>query len=299
MTLSVITLYCRQTLLRCLAAIRRYLRIRRGERIMNWIYPPLARVKWPIQATVRYYWGFSLTVSTSSYLEWKIYINGCYEPHLVQLFRRLVREGSTVVDVGANIGVHTLILAALAGPQGNVIAVEPVPLVNRKLRHHLELNRIANVTVCEVALSDKQGTAQFFVEDDAINQGLGSLWRQPYHSQARAMEVQSTTLDSLVMDQSLTRVDLVKLDIQGGEYPALIGGLRALQRWKPYIVFEYDESWKQSGFGFDDLLGFLGKLGYQVHAIRESDSRLEVVEGDSPKKHSEFLAVHSERAIPG
>jgi len=86
---------------------------------------------------------------------------GSYECGKRKAFERVVERGTVVFDIGAHVGFYTLLAAALVGPQGTVIAFEPLPRNLRYLRSHIALNRVANVSVVEAAVADTGGTACF------------------------------------------------------------------------------------------------------------------------------------------
>ncbi len=92
----------------------------------------------------------------SSTLEWQLWAFGSYEPHIAELFSLLVRPGDRCIDVGANVGVHTVRLAKLVGREGEVIAVEPDPSIVRRTQHNVALNDLANVRIVNAAASERR-----------------------------------------------------------------------------------------------------------------------------------------------
>src|SRR5258708_412880 len=120
----------------------------------RWVFSSYARTRYQPQRSVTRVTrevGDVFDADLSSTLEWQLWAFGCYEPHFAQLFALLVRPGDRCVDVGANIGVHTVRLARLAGPDGAVMAIEPDPDLMRRARRNLALNRLRNVRLINAA----------------------------------------------------------------------------------------------------------------------------------------------------
>src|SRR5262249_3812827 len=125
--------------------------------------------------------------------------------------RRLVRPGSVVLDVGANFGYYSLSLAQGLQHQCQVHAFEPTPTTYERLRKHVELNRMSDVVhLHQVALSDVTGTANLIQRAD--NSGASRLG-----TDAAGISVQVTTLDEFCTQQNVSRVDLIKIDVEGYE----------------------------------------------------------------------------------
>ncbi|MBI5623647.1 MAG: FkbM family methyltransferase [Elusimicrobia bacterium] len=131
-----------------------------------------------------------------------------------------VRPGMTCLDIGANIGIYTLYLARLAGPSGRVIAFEPEPENFALLRKNIIANRYGNVECVPKAVSDRAGSASLgFCEENRGDHRLGAAGR-------RAVPVETVRVDDYFPPAS--RVDVIKMDIQGSELAAMEGMRRAL-----------------------------------------------------------------------
>ncbi len=168
-----------------------------------------------------------------------------YESQYVDLLRGVIAENATVFDVGANIGFYTVLFSGWVGRRGKVVAFEPDPANLRLLRRNLELNRCENVVVRPVALTDTCGTQDFSV--DHTTRMTGHLGNGDTYgatvvgkSKAEVISVTTSTLDDEVQRHGAP--DVIKLDIEGGEYNALAGGAGLLQTRRPIIVSEMN-SW--------------------------------------------------------
>lgn len=121
-----------------------------------------------------------------------------------------LRKGDVVIDAGANIGDFTVKAARKVGPEGLVIAIEPMPQLVKFLRHNINLNQLDNVVVIEAALSSHNGVNNMQFE------GVGSRI-----SSEGQNHVNVKTIDSLLLEHNIRNVDVLKMDIEGSEYEAL------------------------------------------------------------------------------
>jgi len=184
--------------------------------------------------------GVTFMTRPSHFLGWNVTFFGSYEPELRRIFRAVLPAGGTAIDVGANTGWHTLLLARLAGENGRVLAVEPNPSVRVDLFENLEFNGFDRVEVIAAALSDAEGKLDFYgpAADDP-GSGSGHVATNGGGS-AQTYAVECATLDKIVADAKLDRLHLLKIDVEGFEWPVLKGGARTIAQFRPHIVFEYD-----------------------------------------------------------
>jgi FkbM family methyltransferase len=164
-----------------------------------------------------------------------------YEPHYVSVFRSLLSAGDTVFDVGANIGFYSILFSAWVGARGRVIAYEPDPANLKLLERNVDLNGCQNVVVRPVALSKSCGSDVFSI--DRITRSTGHLGHGATYggtifgdASEDLINVVTSTLDEELADHGAPQ--LIKMDIEGGEYNALLGGAGLLQRHRPLIVSE-------------------------------------------------------------
>jgi len=160
--------------------------------------------------------------------------SGEFEPHLVEFFGRAVPEGGTVIDIGANIGVHTLALSRIVGG-GRVVAVEPAPANLRHLEWNIAANDCSNVTVAAVGLSDEPGQAE--LNFSSTHPGGAFLADTDVHDQ-EAFHIELSTLDAIADELGIDQLDLVKIDVEGSEPQVLEGGRRVLTTHRPVVIME-------------------------------------------------------------
>jgi FkbM family methyltransferase len=206
---------------------------------------------------------------------------------------QLIGSGANMLDIGANIGLYTLRGASIVGPTGRVVAIEPGSQVLEVLRGNLALNDFSQVRLLPVALSSEEGRAQLFrvpLGDDP--QAFSLL---PQDGEIPSEEVVTRTLDAVVAEEGLTRIDLIKMDVEGLEPQVLKGGAGSIGRFRPMVIFEINASQVHAPEGEVDAFRFLVEAGYQIAQLR--DRRLVPV-STQPEGHGNLVAIHPEGAQP-
>jgi len=199
-------------------------------------------------------------------IDFSIYILGGFEPSTLRLYNKLVKSGDVVFDIGANIGSHTLPLARLVGDIGHVYAFEPTDFAINKLHNNLNLNTnlIKRVTVCQAMLVSN--------ENILVEKELFSSWPlvgdNKLHEKHKGQLMVTTgaraaTLDNIVKEYNITRIDFIKLDVDGFEYSVLSGGEKTLKKFKPTILMELAPYlFKNQKNEFIQMIELYKKLGY-------------------------------------
>lgn len=149
-----------------------------------------------------------------------------------ELYAALVREGDTVIDAGANWGVHTLCLARLTGASGKVHAFEPHPEVVEELRWNVERNHLRHVAVHACGLLDRAEVLPFVLGASTKSSHVSAT------ASTSSVSVPCRTLDSLCDELDLQSLRLFKLDVEGAESMALRGAADTITRFRPHLVIE-------------------------------------------------------------
>ena len=189
---------------------------------------------------------------------------GCYERLELQVFKRLLRPGMCVLDVGANIGLFSTVAAASVGPEGRVVAIEPDATNCGFLRQSIERNRFTNLTVVQCALSNRTGTGELFLCPD--NKADHRIYGAGARTTREAVPIPLTTMDALVREQGLPRVDVIKMDIQGAEALAFEGMGEVLRSNPDIVILMEFWPWGLSQAGSDPgaLLRGIRRWGFGV-----------------------------------
>jgi FkbM family methyltransferase len=154
---------------------------------------------------------------------------GSYEMNKRLAFEAEIEPGTVIYDIGANVGYFSLLAAVLTGKEGKVFAFEPLPRNIEFLRKHIELNKMAQISVIEAAVSDHSGEAYF---DLGASSAMGHL------SEAGEMRVRMVCLDEMLDKGELLPPDYIKLDVEGAEYEALQGARQLLEIHRPVLFLD-------------------------------------------------------------
>ena len=193
--------------------------------------------------------------------------SGEYEPVSVGMVSEHLGAGATFIDVGADIGYYSLKAAPLVGPTGHVIAVEPNPEALGRLQVNLAASGAGVVAVAPVACSDTEGTLQLYVAPDA-NAGETSLSKanaSQVGAVTRTYQVRARPLDDIVRESGVTRVDAIKVDVEGAEYLVLKGAEQTLDRFHPMLLIEMvEEQLRAMGTSSKQVRELLKAHGYRA-----------------------------------
>jgi FkbM family methyltransferase len=189
---------------------------------------------------------------------------GAFERQTRQRFSEAVRPGATVLDLGAHIGAYTLLAAALVGPSGRVIAFEPDPRSFAWLRRNIRRNRCRHVTPIQQAVADRSGSATLF--SHPLDPSQNSL--HAFASPRASVAVETVALDARL---PAARVDVVKMDIEGGEVRAL-QGMQALLEANPAVTLFVElnpAALRRAGSSGEELVAWLRQAGFRVARLDE------------------------------
>jgi len=197
--------------------------------------------------------------------------------------QKIIKHGDTCVDVGANIGYYSQLMASLTGASGKVIAIEPIPRnadLIRLNRHQNNASNIIEVVQCAVGDEDNITTVFSIAE---VNSSLSSIKNsndvQRSYSRVpekrREFDVLVRTLDSIVKEYSIGKICILKIDVEGFEYAAIKGFVKTLadKKSRPnYIMAELSDE-HLSGFGYsvDDVVRLLEEFSYKPYYLKNND----------------------------
>jgi len=223
---------------------------------------------WNVMARGKY--GTVVANRNDAYIGRQLLAHGAWCDHEIKILRQILDKGDTVVEVGSNIGSHTLPLAKAVGNSGRLIAMEPQRILFQTLCANIALNSLRNVTALNVACGEKEGWLKVAELDPTREQNFGGY--QPKNA-AGEVPVPVITLDSLNLDSCR----LIKMDIEGMELEAMKGAGETLARCEPVLFFE------SHGEAVREIAAYLGTIGYRVYdfgladdpmylAVREKDA---------------------------
>lgn len=211
--------------------------------------------------------GYRMDLDLSNWSERTTYFLGrFYDLDLQLLLNAALRPGDRMADVGANIGMITLHAASLVGPGGRVESFEPNPRCLQRLRQALEANRISQVRVHPMGLSDKNETLTLRVLTDHDGMGtFAEVQGKEAEMVSRTFEVPVGVGDEVLLKdaQDEKPLALVKIDVEGYEHHVLRGLRKTLEKYKPIVVAEVvSDNLKRAGTSRAQIDQFMRELGY-------------------------------------
>lgn len=220
--------------------------------------------------------GLKIICHHDSYIAKKLF-HGNFERQEIRFIKRFLRPDESFLDIGANIGYHSMVAAkCLEGGTGKVYAFEPTPLTFDWLLENIGANDLHNVTAIDKAFSDRPGRFQFnnyLGGRDAFN-SFGNVMR---HTAQSVVEVETTTIDLFMATtgQEMSPVSLMKIDVEGWEYPVFKGGLQYLSRPDaPALMVEFtDGNARKAGFNCQRVYDLGKELGYTWLEIQGNELR--------------------------
>ena len=223
------------------------------------------------RATVRRR-GITWALDLNEGIDFAIYLMGAFEPETVRAYGAIVRPGMTVLDIGANVGAHTLHLARLVGDEGRVIAFEPTDWAFAKLLANLALNpdiahRVRPVQAFLVDRGDREVAATVPASWPLDGRDVHPKLR------GRAMAAEAavaTTLDAWLAGAKLTGIGFVKMDVDGHDCAVLAGAAEMLARDRPTFLMEISPYiLEERGGSLGEILDRLEAVGYRLYGLRD------------------------------
>lgn len=218
-----------------------------------------------------------------------------FETRELAFAERFLQPGMTVLDIGANQGLYTLLASQRVGSRGRVFAFEPSPRERRALRLNVMVNRCRNVTIESSALGNEEGDSELYLVQGPET-GCNSL-RPPVLMEGTSspVRVSITRLDRWIREQSIERVDFMKLDVEGAELSVLKGASELLNRNpRPVILAEVADirtaAW---GYRAAEIVTALECVGYHWFNVMADGSLVPVSQIDA--RESNLVAVPEER----
>lgn len=184
------------------------------------------------------------------------------EPEVLSIFTKHINNDACVIDIGANIGHHTIFLSKCVGEKGEIHCFEPIPEMVDRIKENITINKIKNIHVHNCALGNKRDRAAFFIDN---NQDIGSSSLIKHRDKMQQIDVEIFTLDSF----NFKKVDFIKIDVEGYEYNVFLGAQNTILKNKPKILFEYSPVFyeKLDKTHSKKIIDFLIQMEYKIFII--------------------------------
>lgn len=230
--------------------------------------------------------AYQLPTGGTLLLDHKHAFTGCfwpdvdhYEPDVRSFLQHALRPGDTFIDCGANVGYFSVMAGALVGPGGKVISVEANPGTFKLLERNLRANGFGTPIHC--ALTSRTGEVELFMPQDwdvySSLRAEGLATGNADHS----FMVRAQTLDDVVVEMALSKVDVVKIDIEGGELDVLRSAPKLLAESRPLIITEYgSHTWAGFDVSHRDLNELARKFKYSLRLFDPQAQKLVSIHDD-------------------
>ncbi|MDA1214878.1 MAG: FkbM family methyltransferase, partial [Planctomycetota bacterium] len=221
-----------------------------------------------------------LRIDRASYMGSLIYWRGYHSLNELFCLRTLLKPTSVFADVGANQGEFTTFAAKYAY-NGRVLSFEPLLDNFVVLKENVEINQFQNVELHQCGLGDARGSLEIYTTEDLTahgswHEGLGSLYRTDYRNKALGT-VRIEVFDEQFAQSGCTRLDGMKIDVEGAELFVLKGAAESIQKFHPFLMLEInEETYQAAGYSKRDVVELLTGWGYRMFKIGRRGRRVEV-----------------------
>lgn len=258
---------------------QRWLRFGVRDRIMRALHNPDTCKPQAFEVS---FYGKKYNGDFSTFLDWSTYYFGAYCVEELELIKDSLKEGhhKIVVDIGANVGHHSLFASTIAE---SVHAFEPFPLVAQKIREKIAANKTENIFIHELALGSEDAEMPYLPPDDC-NTGTGSFEHGTKNSPS-TINLPVRIGDNYFEKAGINRIGFIKIDVEGFERFVFAGLKRAIKENRPVVFFEWSNSSIDAGvnildnfpagyaffdFESDEIKwGLFAKPGYRLKAFRQ------------------------------
>jgi len=215
--------------------------------------------------------SFSLFISPNNgTVDEYIYLYGIYEPSILDVIAKYLKKDDVFIDIGANIGQHSMFAASIVEKNGKVYSFEPIPRIYKQLLDSVHINKFNNiVNVYNLALGEKDNVQTLYISSKNI--GGSSLIKT--QGADEKIEVKMTKGDNILLQ--LQQVNFIKIDVEGYEYEALSGISATLEHHHPIIILEFNgELYNRNSNHGDKIITLLNNLGYSLYDIGDNMKKI-------------------------
>lgn len=211
------------------------------------------------------WYDIELDLDLSYYIERQVFYYNIYEPDVISFISSAVNENMKCLDLGTNIGLHSIVMSKKAK---EVVSYEANPKVIQRLNNNIRINNVKNITVVNRAISTSDGEIDFYVPIDNAFSMDGAIGHTTEGVKSSQIKIKADSLQRVLVEQG--RFDLIKIDVEGLEFELIESAIDILTQQKSTLIFEYNSvTWKESEFNPKRLLEFFEKREYAVVEIKE------------------------------
>jgi FkbM family methyltransferase len=244
-----------------------------------WVWNTLMRpyVIWrPVELEAKTATGLRLRNTLSDVIHSALYFFGVWEPALTQYIARHLRPGDIYIDIGANVGIHTMHGAQRVGPAGRVHAIEASPTIFGLLQSNIARNGLSNIVAHNVAVSDKRGTLTVFLHGPG-NLGLTTILRNETAAGAQEETIEARPLADIVPETDILTARLIKIDVEGAEWQVLQGMAALIPRLHEDVSLVVEvsrDALASHGVSIAQFMAFFESHGYAATRLADHSAAL-------------------------
>lgn len=179
-----------------------------------------------------------LVIPTDEGISSELIIFGSHEPINIEFISKKLKQGMTCLDVGANIGYYATFESKIVGDQGKVIAIEPSPINFRYLKHNLSLQNKNNFEAYNIAAGNIEENLDFLIFNKKSNYCQVLRQGQDIPPETKVISVPTKQIDTLLKENPIDKLDLLRMDIEGYEWEAIQGAKETIKKFNPMIKIE-------------------------------------------------------------
>ncbi len=181
--------------------------------------------------------------------------------------KSVLKEGDYFVDVGANIGLFSLIASDLVGQSGKVISFEPTPEIFRRFNENIQINQFTNIDSFNIGLSNLPGSLAFNISNNGFDAWNSFAIPNNLNIDSK-IQVNVSTLDIELSKFDKSKIRIIKMDVEGWEKFVLKGGIEFFTNYNPEVMVEFTEANTfAAGYMIQEIYDFMVGLGYQWYKI--------------------------------
>ncbi len=225
-------------------------------------------------------------------VEKSIFQTGSYECGTLAVIKSVLKAGDRFVDVGANVGLMTILAAIEVGPTGRVDSFEPLLEIRNLLSQSIMINNIKNIYVHDYALGSTPATMNIHRHPE-VNRGSASIaWENANNI---GTEIRVDTLDNALSKTSGQPVNMIKIDVEGWELEVLKGGIETLKKYpQPVVCIEFSCTHPLHGGTHEEMFLLMQSAGYVGYVLEKSKakiSRLKQIDISNLPEHDNVFFV--------
>lgn len=224
-----------------------------------------------IKTEIIYRKNIRLKIHLDDWIQQQVYFLGDYEKPEIDYISQYLKPGNVFVDIGANIGLFSLNASKIVSDKGKVISFEAFSSNYRQFKNNIEINNFKNIISENKAISNQNSTVEILYNEGDHNIGMASSFLKNFTSKEI---VESVTLDDYASNNSIEKIDLIKIDIEGGEYNAILGMTKILNDSKPQVLIEINhQTLQDSGRTEKEIIDLFNQFNYNIIKKLSSDQQ--------------------------